>query len=74
MQLNDKAFLDETWGKLDFNGNNKVSLAEIDKMIVEQPDWQICNNKPALMRAYKFVFSFVMPFQMLWVTNFCRAR
>jgi len=55
-QLNDKAFLDETWKKLDFNGNNKVSLAEIDKMIVEQPDWQLCNNKPALMRAYKYVF------------------
>lgn len=52
-QLNDKNFLDEIWAKLDFNGNNKVSLAEIDKMIVEQPDWQICNNKPALMRAYK---------------------
>jgi Ca2+-binding EF-hand superfamily protein len=51
--LNDKAWLDETWRKIDFNGNGKVSLAEIDKMIVEQPDWQICNNKPALMRAYK---------------------
>ena len=52
-KINDKAYLDETWAKLDFNGNNKVSLAEIDKMIVEQPDWQLCNNKPALMRAYK---------------------
>jgi hypothetical protein len=54
-QLNDKAFLDETWAKLDFNGNGMVSLAEIDKMVVEQPDWQLCNNKPALMRAYKCV-------------------
>jgi len=56
-QLSDKAFLDETWAQIDFNGNNKVSLAEFDKMIVEQPDWQICNNKPALMRAYKWTCS-----------------
>lgn len=45
------------WRRLDFNGNNVVSLAEIDKMVVEMvaggvwPEW--LNNKPALMRAYK---------------------
>eukprot|EP00933_Yihiella_yeosuensis_P070415 TRINITY_DN7847_c0_g1_i2.p1 TRINITY_DN7847_c0_g1~~TRINITY_DN7847_c0_g1_i2.p1 ORF type:complete len:461 (+),score=83.62 TRINITY_DN7847_c0_g1_i2:71-1453(+) len=45
------------WKRLDFNGNNVVSLAEIDKMVVEMvaggtwPAW--LNNKPALMRAYK---------------------
>jgi len=45
------------WKRLDYNGNNIVSLAEIDKMVVEMvsggtwPAW--LNNKPALMRAYK---------------------
>jgi Ca2+-binding EF-hand superfamily protein len=49
--------LKKQWRKLDFNGNNVVSLAEIDKMVVEMvaggtwPQW--LNNKPALMRAYK---------------------
>jgi len=47
----------QLWKKLDYNGNNIVSLAEIDKMVVEMvasgnwPAW--LNNKPALMRAYK---------------------
>jgi len=47
----------QLWKKLDYNGNNVVSLAEIDKMVVEMvnagnwPAW--LNNKPALMRAYK---------------------
>jgi Ca2+-binding EF-hand superfamily protein len=45
------------WKRLDFNGNNIVSLAEIDKLAVEMtngggwPEW--LNSKPALMRAYK---------------------
>jgi Ca2+-binding EF-hand superfamily protein len=49
--------LKQLWKRLDFNGNNVVSLAEIDKMVVEMvsggswPQW--LNNKPALMRAYK---------------------
>jgi len=49
--------LKKMWRKLDYNGNNIVSLAEIDKMVVDQvssgiwPEW--LNNKPALMRAYK---------------------
>merc|ERR1719301_6249 len=47
----------QLWKRLDYNGNNIVSLAEIDKMVVELvaggvwPEW--LNNKPALMRAYK---------------------
>jgi len=55
--LNDGAKLKELWKRLDYNGNNIVSLAEIDKMVVELvaggtwPAW--LNNKPALMRAYK---------------------
>jgi len=49
--------LKKMWKRLDYNGNNIVSLAEIDKMVVEMvagnvwPAW--LNNKPALMRAYK---------------------
>merc|ERR1719191_404229 len=52
-----KSDLKKLWRKLDYNGNNIVSLAEIDKMVVELvaggvwPEW--LNNKPALMRAYK---------------------
>mmetsp|Transcript_107291 Transcript_107291/g.308671 ORF Transcript_107291/g.308671 Transcript_107291/m.308671 type:complete len:485 (-) Transcript_107291:324-1778(-) len=55
--LNNKETLKPLWKRLDFNGNNIVSLAEIDKLVVEMvkggewPDW--LNNKPALMRAYK---------------------
>merc|ERR1712194_311156 len=45
------------WKRLDYNGNNVVSLAEIDKMAVELVSggtWPaFMNNKPALMRAYK---------------------
>eukprot|EP00930_Biecheleria_cincta_P045909 TRINITY_DN3162_c1_g1_i2.p1 TRINITY_DN3162_c1_g1~~TRINITY_DN3162_c1_g1_i2.p1 ORF type:complete len:487 (-),score=99.07 TRINITY_DN3162_c1_g1_i2:79-1539(-) len=55
--LIDPKNLKELWKRLDYNGNNVVSLAEIDKMVVELvaggtwPAW--LNNKPALMRAYK---------------------
>jgi Ca2+-binding EF-hand superfamily protein len=55
--INDINSLRTLWKRLDFNGNNVVSLAEIDKMVVEMvaggtfPAW--LNNKPALMRAYK---------------------
>jgi len=51
------ADLKKMWRRLDYNGNGVVSLAEIDKMVVELvsggswPAW--LNNKPALMRAYK---------------------
>merc|ERR1711920_366926 len=43
--------LKELWRKIDFNGNNIVSLAEIDKLVVEH--YPLLNHKPALMRAYK---------------------
>jgi Ca2+-binding EF-hand superfamily protein len=55
--LTTAAELKPLWKKLDYNGNGVVSLAEIDKMVVEMikaglwPEW--LNNKPALMRAYK---------------------
>lgn len=42
--------LDELWKAVDYNGNNFLSLAEIDKCIVESyPEF---DNKPAIMRAY----------------------
>ena len=56
-RLGDRSYLDRVWSKLDNNGNNKISLAEIDKMCSSEPDWQLCDNKPALMRAYKFTCS-----------------
>lgn len=57
MNIDTQADLKALWKRLDYNGNNVVSLAEIDKMVVEMvaggtwPAW--LNNKPALMRAYK---------------------
>jgi len=47
----DNASLGKAWKELDFNGNNIVSLAEIDKWVVEK--YALLNHKPALMRAYK---------------------
>jgi hypothetical protein len=47
----DPARLNEFWEILDVNGNNKVSLAEIDKLMVYS--YPKLNNKKALMRAYK---------------------
>lgn len=47
----DEAGLKQFWKQLDFNGNNIVSLAEIDKLAVEK--YPLLNKKPALMRAYK---------------------
>lgn len=45
--------LDELWRLCDYNGNNFSSLAEIDKMIVENfPEY---DNKPAVMRAYQCI-------------------
>ena len=37
---------------MDNNGNGKVSLAEIDRLVVMK--FPILNNKYALMRAYKY--------------------
>lgn len=50
--------IQELWSRVDFNGNGYVSLAEIDKMVVEMQSnsesaFHGFNNKPALMRAYK---------------------
>jgi len=49
--MGDHKQLHKLWRCLDFNGNNIVSLAEIDKMVVE--NYSLLNHKPALMRAYK---------------------
>jgi len=49
--IQDKAKLRDLWNRMDFNGNNIISLAEIDKLCVEY--FPILNHKPALMRAYK---------------------
>jgi len=46
-----KTLRTELWRSLDFNGNGIVSLAEIDKWVVER--YPLLNSKPALMRAYK---------------------
>jgi len=51
ISANDQAALKKMWQHLDFNGNGKVSLAEIDKFVIES--YPILNHKPALMRAYK---------------------
>merc|ERR1711988_1483177 len=48
---NDPTKLNELWDLMDFNDNQIVSLAEIDKCVVER--YPLLNNKPALMRAYK---------------------
>ncbi|CAE8645798.1 unnamed protein product, partial [Polarella glacialis] len=47
----DHSKLLDLWRQIDFNGNNVVSLAEIDKLVVES--YPLLNHKPALMRAYK---------------------
>merc|ERR1712014_476562 len=49
--MTDNKQLKELWNRIDFNGNNIVSLAEIDKLVVEC--FPVLNHKPALMRAYK---------------------
>merc|ERR1711972_1264666 len=47
----DHAKIKSMWHTLDFNGNGIVSLAEIDKWVVE--NYPLLNHKPALMRCYK---------------------
>jgi len=49
--VKDNKLLRDAWHRIDFNGNNIVSLAEIDKWVVEA--YPLLNHKPALMRAYK---------------------
>lgn len=41
----------EIFNRIDFNGNGMLSLAELDKAVVEL--WPKFNNKPAILRAYK---------------------
>jgi Ca2+-binding EF-hand superfamily protein len=48
--IKDKAQMKSLWDQVDFNNNGIVSLAELDKLVVEK-GWDI--SKPALMRAYK---------------------
>ena len=48
--INDKTQLDAHWRALDFNGNGIVSLAELDKWIVQS--FPLLNNKKALFRAF----------------------
>eukprot|EP00055_Hartaetosiga_balthica_P009310 m.36729 g.36729 ORF g.36729 m.36729 type:complete len:589 (+) comp6695_c0_seq2:108-1874(+) len=49
--LASKEKIASSWKAIDFNGNNIVSLAEIDKWVGEK--YPVLNSKPALMRAYK---------------------
>jgi hypothetical protein len=53
----DMSNLKSMWRRLDYNNNGVVSLAEIDKMVVDLiagGTWpKTLGNKPALMRAYK---------------------
>jgi len=51
----DKPKLLALWKRIDYNGNNIVSLAEIDKLVVEK--FPLLDNKPALIRAYKAVIA-----------------
>jgi Ca2+-binding EF-hand superfamily protein len=39
------------WDRIDYNGNGMLSLAELDKAVIEI--WPEFNHKPAIMRAYK---------------------
>eukprot|EP00930_Biecheleria_cincta_P039261 TRINITY_DN27003_c0_g1_i1.p1 TRINITY_DN27003_c0_g1~~TRINITY_DN27003_c0_g1_i1.p1 ORF type:complete len:424 (+),score=86.76 TRINITY_DN27003_c0_g1_i1:135-1406(+) len=48
--VKDKRKLQSFWRSLDYNANGVVSLAEIDRAIVEA--FPALDNKPALMRAY----------------------
>eukprot|EP00434_Breviolum_minutum_P021401 symbB.v1.2.018884.t1/scaffold1500.1/size115144/8 len=51
LKANDQGKLSKMWKRLDFNGNNIVSLAEVDKLANEQ--FPLLNHKPALMRAFQ---------------------
>ena len=51
LQVPDKGTRSELFRRIDYNGNGGLSLAEIDKAVVElYPEF---NHKPSLMRAYK---------------------
>lgn len=48
--VSDKKNADKLWHRLDANGNGKVSLAELDKFVIE--NFPQLNNKKALIRAH----------------------
>ncbi|CAG8518141.1 5625_t:CDS:2, partial [Ambispora gerdemannii] len=48
----DKAKLREVFNVFDYNGNGILSLAEIDKAVIELYP-KLAKDKPAIMRAYK---------------------
>jgi Ca2+-binding EF-hand superfamily protein len=50
-ELPPAAMTQQLFQRLDFNGNGMLSLAELDKAVVEL--WPKFNNKPAILRAYK---------------------
>ena len=51
LDLPDKEERDKLFRSMDYNGNGTLSLAEIDKAVLEM--WPHFNHQPALMRAYK---------------------
>jgi Ca2+-binding EF-hand superfamily protein len=51
LAMPDRRQRDELFGRFDFNGNGMLSLAEIDKAVLEL--WPHFDHKRALMRAYK---------------------
>lgn len=51
LAMPDRGQRDELFRRFDFNGNGMLSLAEIDKAVVEL--WPQFDHKRALMRAYK---------------------
>ena len=51
LQMPPNTTVEELFKRLDINGNGMLSLAELDKAVVEL--WPNLNNKPAVMRAYK---------------------
>ncbi|KAI9104642.1 hypothetical protein DFS34DRAFT_603928 [Phlyctochytrium arcticum] len=48
----DRAHIDKAWKTFDYNGNGILSLAEIDRAVIDVLP-QYAKNKPAIMRAYK---------------------
>eukprot|EP00049_Salpingoeca_infusionum_P008019 m.129276 g.129276 ORF g.129276 m.129276 type:complete len:793 (+) comp13889_c0_seq4:80-2458(+) len=49
--LINKRQMDSLWRAIDYNGNNLVSLYEVEKLVCER--FPLLNHKPALMRAYR---------------------
>lgn len=68
--------LKELFQRCDPNGNGMLSLAELDKAVLEM--WPTFNNKPAIMRAYKaadknrtgFVSKGEFPYFMHYLVHF----